>query len=155
MGGLEVRLDDEWVAVPPSCGVIMFGYCMAIRSNDRFKAALHRVRDTTTTTTITTPLRRTSAVLFVAPDMDLTLEPVVVDEEEEVHYDVGGMKVEDLKVKMARRWRKREGTDGGRDDEGHGNDDDDHHHLHSQDEIFNYYCKVPPSPTKAPVVVGV
>ncbi|MGI9606923.1 MAG: isopenicillin N synthase family dioxygenase [Acidimicrobiales bacterium] len=45
VGGLQVKLDDEWIGVTPMPGalVVNTGDMMQVWSNDRYQAALHRV----------------------------------------------------------------------------------------------------------------
>lgn len=112
--GLEVFLDGKWqdIDVPaPDTAVMLFGWCTQIRSNGRIPALLHRVKDAPpadTTGALNIP-RRVSAVLFCAPKRsDTPLEPVVQEGEERVY--ISGVLAGQLRGKMARKWRQREGT---------------------------------------------
>lgn len=105
-GGLEVEIDGKWQAMPPSAVVLLFGWCTQVRSNDRIKAALHRVVDSAQDGD-TTP-RRTAAVLFVAPDADASVIPAVLNGEEAKYRNL--KRAGDLKGIMARKWEFREGT---------------------------------------------
>ena len=95
-----------WVPVPPDATVVVCGWCAAILSGDEIKAVRHRVRRVP-------GVRRTSAVLFVAPDLGVKLRPV--DEgkwkyfsEEIIH---GNVDVECFKEVMGKKWRHREGNE--------------------------------------------
>lgn len=103
--GLQVFADNEWQdlpAIPSGSAFLLFGWCTQIRSNGRIPAALHRVVDDFSG-------ERTSAVLFCAPKrVETSLEPVVRPGEERMY--IGGIKVGQLRGKMARKWRFREGT---------------------------------------------
>ena len=100
--------DGDWMAVEPRAGaaLLLFGWCTQIRSNGRIPAAMHRVVDLVP--------RRVSAVLFCAPkNPETTLEPVVLDDEARQY--IGGVMVGQLRGKMARKWRHREGTEDDKD----------------------------------------
>lgn len=102
--GLQVFHAGSWHDVPCHSTVMLFGWCTQIRSNGRIPAALHRVVDDNGHDE-----RRTSLVLFCAPKrVDTSLEPVVLPNEEAKY--IGGIKVGQLRGKMARKWRHREGT---------------------------------------------
>eukprot|EP00951_Prasinocladus_malaysianus_P048754 scaffold662093_cov34-Prasinocladus_malaysianus.AAC.1 len=105
--GLEAEIDGKWHKLPSGDGsaVLLFGWCTQIRSNDRVKAALHRVRNSDKDKAIVPA--RTAAVFFVAPQQEASLEPQVLpDETPKYCYKTAG----DLKGIMARKWRWREGT---------------------------------------------
>ena len=107
--GLQAFIDGEWNDISPPAGaaILLFGWCTQIRSNGRIPAALHRVADHLSVDGIVP--RRTSAVLFVAPkDVNTPLEPVV--REGELRQYISGVKVGQLRGKLARKWRWREGT---------------------------------------------
>jgi len=57
VGGLQVLVDETWIDVEPIPGAIVvnFGDMMQVWSNDRFKAALHRVSPRTTETRYSLP----------------------------------------------------------------------------------------------------
>ncbi|KAJ3183726.1 hypothetical protein HDU85_002155 [Gaertneriomyces sp. JEL0708] len=113
--GLELfdESSSEWMPVPASKedeAILMFGWCTQIRSNRRIPAILHRVTDTgRENTEFHAVQRRLSAVFFCAPKhVDTLLDPVVLPGEPQRY--LGGIKVGDLRGKMARKWRHREGT---------------------------------------------
>jgi len=112
VGGLEMQTPDgSWRPIPVGKGaVLLFGWCTKIRSNDRMPATLHRVNNAL-------PIhadgqnvipRRTSAILFVAPEPDTLLTPVAVSADEKLHYRT--VKAFELKGQMGRKWKWREGT---------------------------------------------
>lgn len=71
--GLEYMapsMPNKWNAIPATDVAIVWGWCSAILSGDRVRAAMHRVQSTEEGT------RRQSAVLFVAPDLDAVLKPL-------------------------------------------------------------------------------
>lgn len=104
--GLQVHVDNVWQDLPPiseGSAILLFGWCTQIRSNDRIPAILHKVDDDVEAES------RTSAVLFCAPKkVETLLEPVL--RPGEVQQYIGGIKVGQLRGKMARKWRYREGT---------------------------------------------
>lgn len=107
--GLQVFSDQEWMDVDveahdeSNSALILFGWCTQIRSNGRIPAALHRV------TKDTQGRRRFSSVLFCAPKHATTpLEPVVPSGDTPQY--ISGILVGQLRGKMARKWRHREGT---------------------------------------------
>jgi hypothetical protein len=70
-GGLEVQSPSgEWCSVPGHETVIMWGQCGQILSGDRIKAAYHRVRSIPSA-------RRNTAVIFLSPDDQTILQPLV------------------------------------------------------------------------------
>ena len=105
-GGLEAKVAGEWQPLPPASTVLIFGWCSQVRSNARIQAALHRVVDSAHVGA-TVP-RRTAAVLFVAPDADASVAPVVLPGEEVKYRNL--KRAGDLKGIMARKWEMREGT---------------------------------------------
>jgi len=81
--GLEVCRDGRWHLVQPLAGalVVNIGDIVQVWSNDRYRAALHRV--------ITNPARdRYSVPFFLNPSYDTTYEPLpsTVSEREPAHY---------------------------------------------------------------------
>lgn len=113
VGGLEFEMKGKWVKIPASVeAVVVWGWCGAILSNDAVKAAKHRVVKTW-------PLlqRRTTAVVFVAPDLDLPLKPVGGLEKQCAGWrqDIleGNMSVGAFKEVISKKWRTREGTEPG------------------------------------------
>lgn len=71
VGGLEAKIKGRWVGVPPVEGafVVNVGDLMQIWSNDRYKAALHRVRPITEQS-------RFSAPFFFNPGYDTLCRPI-------------------------------------------------------------------------------
>lgn len=71
VGGLQVEVDGTWVDVTPHDGalVINVGDMMQIWSNDRYRAALHRVRPIT-------DRPRYSIPFFFNPAYDTTVSPL-------------------------------------------------------------------------------
>jgi hypothetical protein len=62
------RVGDSWHVLPPlplTSAVLLFGLCTAWRSNDRIRAAEHRVADAAASGAKGTSPRRLSAVLFM------------------------------------------------------------------------------------------
>lgn len=115
VGGLEFDVDGKWIQVPANVdAVVSWGWCGAILSNDRVKASRHRVLRTQ-------PIqkRRTTAIVFVAPDLEATLKPVESSMKE---YDfnnwsaqimAGSLQVKDFKQIISKKWRRREGNEEG------------------------------------------
>jgi len=71
-GGLQTEsIDHGWIDVPPSPGTIVvnLGDCMQAWTNDRYRAAVHRVVEMTTS-------RRFSIPYFQNPSRDATIAPV-------------------------------------------------------------------------------
>ncbi len=80
-GGLQVRgRDGDWIMAPPIPGtfVVNVGDLLARWTNDRFASTPHRVVNTSGRT-------RYSVALFVDPDHDTVIEPVVADGDS-AHY---------------------------------------------------------------------
>ncbi|KAK7427738.1 hypothetical protein QQZ08_005676 [Neonectria magnoliae] len=70
--GLEMEEAEHpglWVPVPGDATVVLAGWCAVILSGGCIQATRHRVRRTP-------GVRRLSAVLFVAPDLDIKLKPL-------------------------------------------------------------------------------
>ncbi|MFM7126063.1 MAG: 2OG-Fe(II) oxygenase family protein, partial [Actinomycetota bacterium] len=71
-GGLQTEsLDHGWIDVPPAAGTIVvnLGDCMQAWTNDRYRAAVHRVVPMTRS-------RRFSIPYFANPSRETTVEPV-------------------------------------------------------------------------------
>jgi isopenicillin N synthase-like dioxygenase len=71
-GGLQTEsIDHGWIDVPPSAGTIVvnLGDCMQAWTNDRYRAAVHRVVPMTRS-------RRFSIPYFSNPSREATVEPV-------------------------------------------------------------------------------
>lgn len=113
VGGLEFEIEGKWIKVPANIeAVVSWGWCGAILSNDTIKAAKHRVMKTWPSLQ-----RRTTAVVFVAPDMDVPLKPVGDSEKKCAGWrqDIleGKMNVAAFKEVISKKWRLREGNESG------------------------------------------
>lgn len=106
--GLELEeTPGMWVPVPGDATVILTGWCAVILSGGRLSAARHRVRRAP-------GVRRLSAVLFVAPDLEVKLKPLPAVQPSRVFSDTimhGDLSVETFKEVMGKRWRWREGNE--------------------------------------------
>ncbi|KAL6399342.1 uncharacterized protein AUP68_17888 [Ilyonectria robusta] len=108
--GLEMEDSERpgvWVPVPADATVVLAGWCAVILSGGCIKATRHRVRRIP-------GVRRLSAVLFVAPDLDVNLQPlegvkVVRPFSEKVM--TGEVNVGWFKEVMGKKWRRREGNE--------------------------------------------
>ncbi|KAK6512338.1 hypothetical protein TWF481_001226 [Arthrobotrys musiformis] len=105
--GLELQdplCPTTWHEIPGDATIILAGWCGYILSGGRVCAVRHRVRRMP-------GVRRLSAVLFVAPDLEVTLKPLV---ESDVRFSkevMGGkVRVGWFKDVMGKRWRWREGN---------------------------------------------
>ncbi|KAJ5977288.1 hypothetical protein N7501_000630 [Penicillium viridicatum] len=107
--GLELEeTPGTWIPVPGDATVVLTGWCAVILSGGRVSAARHRVRRAP-------GVRRLSAVLFVAPDLDVKLKPLGDSQPIRSFSDTimrGHMDVETFKQVMGKRWRYREGNEG-------------------------------------------
>ncbi|KAF7964723.1 hypothetical protein HWV62_3665 [Athelia sp. TMB] len=108
VGGLEFEVNGRWEAVPAQVdAVVSWGWCGAILSNDGVLAAKHRVMRT-----VPALQRRTTAVIFVAPDLDTALKPV--DGSSVGNWTgrilEGKLGVGEFKEVIAKKWRHREGN---------------------------------------------
>ncbi|XP_037039598.1 1-aminocyclopropane-1-carboxylate oxidase-like [Bradysia coprophila] len=113
VGGLEVFSNGSWLPIPPTVGVVfLWGWSAAILSNGIIKAPLHRVVTTRTDGREVFASRRNAAVFFVAPDLDVKLNPKVrPDEVLAFNFEaVKDLTVGDFKALMGKKWRHREGT---------------------------------------------
>ena len=83
VGGLQVKLDQNWVDVEPIEGalVVNTGDMMQVWSNDRYQAALHRVRPVT-------DRPRFSLPYFFNPSYTTDYEPLAcsIDQGDTAHY---------------------------------------------------------------------
>lgn len=107
--GLEIEdasRPGEWLPVPADKVVMLCGWSAFIVSGGELRAVRHRVRRQP-------GVRRLSAVLFVAPDLDVTLQPITSGKTT-VRFspDVlqGKVNVGWFKEFMGKRWRWREGN---------------------------------------------
>ncbi|KUL91025.1 hypothetical protein ZTR_01005 [Talaromyces verruculosus] len=113
--GLEIGDADEpgtWIPIPGDETVILTGWCALVLSGGRVRAARHRVRREP-------GVRRLSAVLFVAPDLEAKLMPLGSSG----HVEGEGMQPFSEKIMngevsvgwfkevMGKRWRYREGNE--------------------------------------------
>ncbi|KAF5007719.1 hypothetical protein FDECE_5967 [Fusarium decemcellulare] len=108
--GLEMEDAERpgvWIPVPGDATVVLAGWCAVILSGGCIQATRHRVRRTP-------GVRRLSAVLFVAPDLDVTLKPLEgVKIVRPFSGDVmnGKVNVGWFKEVMGKKWRRREGNE--------------------------------------------
>ncbi|KAE8307339.1 hypothetical protein BDV41DRAFT_55667 [Aspergillus transmontanensis] len=108
--GLELEdanAPGSWVPVPGDATVILTGWCAVILSGGRITAARHRVRRIP-------GVRRLSAVLFVAPDLDVKLKPLGGIQPTRPFSETvmrGDIDTEVFKEVMGKRWRYREGNE--------------------------------------------
>lgn len=106
--GLELEeAPGVWVPVPGDATVVLTGWCAVILSGGHISAAKHRVRRVP-------GVRRLSAVLFVAPDLDVKLRPLEGLQPAKPFSETimnGEMDVETFKEVMGKRWRYREGNE--------------------------------------------
>jgi len=110
VGGLEFDVDGKWIQVPANVdAVVSWGWCGAILSDDGVKAAKHRVLRT-----LPLQKRRTTAVVFVAPDLDAVLKPVSGGNAGwSERIMAGKMSVGQFKEVISKKWRRREGNEEG------------------------------------------
>ncbi|KAI5857447.1 hypothetical protein GGS23DRAFT_587470 [Durotheca rogersii] len=112
--GLEIESayePGEWLPVPADKVVVLCGWCAYIVSDGELRAVRNRVRRQP-------GVRRLSAVLFVAPDLDVTLKPIVSVERAlgkpaalfSSEIMEGKINVGWFKEFMGKRWRWREGN---------------------------------------------
>lgn len=111
--GLEIEdagAPGTWVPVSGDETVILTGWCALVLSGGRIRATRHRVRRMP-------GVRRLSAVLFVAADLDAKLMPLNDTLEGESMRPFsrkimnGEVSVEWFKEVMEKRWRYREGNE--------------------------------------------
>lgn len=123
VSGLEIEdleKPGEWTLVPGDATVVLTGWCALVLSGGKVRALRHRVRRVP-------GMRRLSAVLFVAPDLDVVLKPVEgVEPAMAFSKEVmgGEVDVEWFKEVMGKRWRWREGNEEVADGEEMTQDDD-------------------------------
>ncbi|KAI1467810.1 Clavaminate synthase-like protein [Daldinia caldariorum] len=108
--GLEIESPAQpgtWLPVPADKVVVLCGWCAFIVSGGELRAVRHRVRRQP-------GVRRLSAVLFVAPDLDVALKPITPEGSEVVRFSSeimdGKIDVRWFKECMGKRWRYREGN---------------------------------------------
>ncbi|KAI1473957.1 Clavaminate synthase-like protein [Daldinia eschscholtzii] len=108
--GLEMESHTEpgsWVPVSAHSVVLLCGWCAFILSGGKLEAARHRVRRRP-------GVRRLSAVLFVAPDLDVVLKPLNAQGGNAARFSSqvmdGNIDVRWFKECMGKRWRWREGN---------------------------------------------
>ena len=105
--GLEMETPEAsgtWVPVPGDATILLCGWCAVVLSGGKIAAVRHRVRRVP-------GVRRLSAVLFVAPDLDVKMAPA---EKVEVFSDAvneGQFDVRWFKEVMGKKWRYREGNE--------------------------------------------
>ncbi|KAI1802167.1 Clavaminate synthase-like protein [Daldinia bambusicola] len=108
--GLEIEspaLPGTWLPVPADKVVVLCGWCAFVVSGGELRAVRHRVRRQS-------GIRRLSAVLFVAPDLDVVLKPITPEGREVVRFSNeimdGKIDVRWFKECMGKRWRYRKGN---------------------------------------------
>ncbi|KAI0889958.1 Clavaminate synthase-like protein [Annulohypoxylon maeteangense] len=107
--GLEIEdaaHPGSWVPVPADKVVMLCGWCAFVLSGGALRAVRHRVRRQP-------GVRRLSAVLFVAPDVDVALKPITTGSHAaQFSSEVlqGKVSVGWFKEFMGKRWRWREGN---------------------------------------------
>ncbi|KAL2871896.1 uncharacterized protein BJX67DRAFT_91574 [Aspergillus lucknowensis] len=105
-GTAGLELEDStapsgWSPVPGDATVILTDWCVVILSGGKISAVRHRVRRSP-------GVRRLSAGLFLALDLDVRLQPLKGFEPVGRMSDAvmpGEMDVESLKEEMGQRWR--------------------------------------------------
>jgi hypothetical protein len=110
-GGLEFEdpsSNDTWIPIPGDATVVLAGWCAIILTGAGVVAARHRVRRTP-------GVRRLSAVLFVAPQPDTVLSPLVgssgLGKQFSRPVKDGELTVGWFKEFMGKKWRHREGNE--------------------------------------------
>lgn len=110
-GGLEFEdpsSADTWIPIPGDATVVLAGWCAVILTGTGVVAARHRVRRTP-------GVRRLSAVLFVAPQPDTVLSPLVGSPDLAKQFSRpvknGELTVGWFKEFMGKKWRHREGNE--------------------------------------------
>jgi len=104
--GLEIatpEAPDVWVPVPGDATVLLCGWCAVVLSGGKVPAVRHRVRRVP-------GVRRLSAVLFVAPNLDVKMAP---EKPMDIFSDAinqGRFDVRWFKEVMGKKWRYREGN---------------------------------------------
>jgi isopenicillin N synthase-like dioxygenase len=108
--GLEIEGPANpgvWKHVPADATVIQPGWCAYIVSGGELNAVRHRVRRQP-------GVRRLNAVLFVTPDLDVALKPMVAGKPAVNFSDkilAGQLDVKWFKEIMGKRWGWREGNE--------------------------------------------
>ncbi|KAK6349119.1 hypothetical protein TWF730_009876 [Orbilia blumenaviensis] len=106
--GLEIEAPHApgtWIEIPGDATVVLAGWCAFILTGGRVCAVRHRVRRIP-------GVRRLSAVLFVAPDLEVKLKPLTEFTNVEFSKEIigGEVNVSWFKDVMGKRWRRREGN---------------------------------------------
>jgi isopenicillin N synthase-like dioxygenase len=105
--GLEMEAPEAsgmWVPVPGDATVLLCGWCAVVLSGGKVAAVRHRVRRMP-------GVRRLSAVLFVAPDLDTKMAPAERVEAFSEAVNEGLYDVRWFKEVMGKKWRHREGNE--------------------------------------------
>lgn len=105
--GLEMEAPNQpgiWVPVPGDATVLLCGWCAVVLSGSKVTAVRHRVRRVP-------GVRRLSAVLFVAPDLDVKMAPAERVEAFSEAVNEGHFDVRWFKEVMGKKWRHREGNE--------------------------------------------
>lgn len=109
-GGLEyLSPEGMWTSLPGDAVFVLWGLCGQIFSGDKIKAVRHRVLKTESPM-----VRRNTAVMFVAPDLDAPLKPMCPEQERKMYrseVENGEMSVGGFKEFIGKRWRRREGNE--------------------------------------------
>ncbi|KAF2008355.1 Clavaminate synthase-like protein [Aaosphaeria arxii CBS 175.79] len=104
--GLEMEAPEApgtWVSVPGNATVLLCGWCAVVLSGGKVMAVRHRVRRVP-------GVRRLSAVLFVAPDLNVKLAPAERVDAFSDPVNQGLFDVRWFKEEMGKKWRYREGN---------------------------------------------
>lgn len=110
VAGLELESLEkpgEWTSIPGDATVVLADWCALVLSGGKVRALKHRVRRTP-------GVQSLSAVLFVAPDLDVVLRPVeglLPVNEFSPKVKRGDVDVKWFKEVMGKRWRWREGNE--------------------------------------------
>jgi len=107
IAGLEMEAPEwpqRWVPVPGDATVFLCGWCAVMLSGGKIRAVRHRVRRVP-------GVRRLSAVLFVAPDLDVKMAPKDRVESFSEVVNAGQFDVRWFKEAMGKKWRYREGNE--------------------------------------------
>lgn len=121
LGIEDAKQPGRWIQVPGDATIILAGWCTVILTGGCIQATRHRVRRTP-------GVRRLSAVLFVAPDLDIELKPLegfCLNRAFSDKIMTGGVDVKWFKDVMGKKWRHREG-----------NEEPDKYEAAAQDEII-------------------
>jgi isopenicillin N synthase-like dioxygenase len=105
--GLEMEAPEapsKWVPVPGNATILSCGWCAVVLNGGKIAAVRHRVRRVP-------GVRRLSAVLIVAPDLDVKMAPAERVELFSEAVNKGHIDVRWFKEVMGKKWRYREGNE--------------------------------------------